>query len=118
MLGICLGHQMIGLAYGAKTYKMKFGHRGANHPVKNLLTGKVEITSQNHSYAVDQESLKKTELELTHINLLDKETEGMMDKKNRVIAVQYHPESAAGPEDSAYIFQGFLDNMKAFKEGK
>ena len=118
MLGICLGHQMIGLAYGAKTYKMKFGHRGANHPVKNLLTGKVEITSQNHSYAVDQESLKKTELELTHINLLDNETEGMMDKKNRVIAVQYHPESAAGPEDSAYIFQGFLDNMKAFKEGK
>jgi carbamoyl-phosphate synthase small subunit len=118
MLGICLGHQMIGLAYGAKTYKMKFGHRGANHPVKNLLTGKVEITSQNHSYAVDQESLKKTELELTHINLLDNETEGMMDKKNRVIAVQYHPEIAAGPEDSAYIFQGFLDNMKAFKEGK
>ena len=118
MLGICLGHQMIGLAYGAKTYKMKFGHRGANHPVKNLMTGKVEITSQNHSYAVDQESLKGTGLELTHINLLDNETEGMMDKENKVIAVQYHPESAAGPEDSTYIFQGFLDNMKAFKEGK
>ena len=109
---------MIGLAYGAKTYKMKFGHRGANHPVKNLMTGKVEITSQNHSYAVDQESLKGTGLELTHINLLDNETEGMCDKKNKVIAVQYHPESAAGPEDSTYIFQGFLDNMKAFKEGK
>ena len=118
MLGICLGHQMIGLAYGAKTYKMKFGHRGANHPVKNLTTGKVEITSQNHSYAVDQESLKNTGLELTHVNLLDNETEGMMDKENKVIAVQYHPESAAGPEDSTYIFQGFLDNMKAFKEGK
>jgi len=118
MLGICLGHQMIGLAYGAKTYKMKFGHRGANHPVKNLITSKIEITSQNHSYAIDKSSLANTGLELTHINLLDNEAEGMMDKVNKVISVQYHPESAAGPEDSRYIFQKFLENMDLFKEGK
>ena len=116
MFGICLGHQIIGLAYGAKTYKMKFGHRGANHPVKNLNTGKIEITSQNHSYAIDIDSLKNTELTLTHINLLDNEAEGMCDKKNKVISVQYHPESAAGPEDSRYLFNEFLDNMKLFKE--
>lgn len=118
ILGICLGHQMIALAYGAKTYKMKFGHRGANHPVKDLTTGKIEITSQNHSYAVDKASLENTGLELTHINILDNETEGIMDRKNKVIGVQYHPESAAGPEDSAYIFTRFLNNMKDFKEGK
>ncbi len=116
MLGICLGHQMIGLAYGAKTYKMKFGHRGGNHPVKDLKTGKVEITSQNHSYAIDKESLKNTGLELTHVNILDNEAEGMEDSKNKVIAVQYHPESAAGPEDSRYIFERFMQNMK--KDGK
>ncbi len=118
MLGICLGHQMIGLAYGAKTYKMKFGHRGGNHPVKDLETGKVEITSQNHSYAIDKESLKNTGLTLTHINILDKEAEGMEDKENLVIAVQYHPESAAGPEDSRYIFERFMENMKKWKESK
>ncbi len=116
MLGICLGHQMIGLAYGAKTYKMKFGHRGGNHPVKDLETGKVEITSQNHSYAIDKESLQGTGLTLTHVNILDKEAEGMEDKVNKVIAVQYHPESAAGPEDSRYIFERFMQNMK--KDGK
>ncbi len=114
ILGICLGHQMIGLAYGAKTYKMKFGHRGGNHPVKNLETGKVEITSQNHSFAIDIKSLEKTDLKLTHINLLDNEAEGMMDSKNSVISVQYHPESAAGPEDSEYIFNRFMDAMKKF----
>ena len=118
MLGICLGHQMIGLAYGAKTYKMRFGHRGGNHPVKDIATGKIEITSQNHSYAIDKESLKGTGLELTHVNLLDDEAEGMEDVKNRVIAVQYHPESAAGPEDSRYIFERFLNNMKESIEEK
>ena len=118
MLGICLGHQMIGLAYNAKTYKMKFGHRGANHPVKNLLNGRIEITSQNHSYAIDSASLKGTGLKLTHINLLDNETEGVIDSKNKIIAVQYHPESAAGPEDSRYIFENFLENMRLSKEGK
>ena len=114
IFGICLGHQIIGLAYGAKTYKMKFGHRGANHPVKNLETGKIEITSQNHSYAIDINSLKDTTLELTHINEIDHEPEGMMDKKNYIISVQYHPESAAGPEDSEYIFNKFIDLIDSF----
>ena len=114
ILGICLGHQIIGLACGAKTYKMKFGHRGANHPVKNLETGKIEITSQNHSYAIDINSLKDTTLELTHINEIDHEPEGMMDKKNYIISVQYHPESAAGPEDSEYIFNKFIDLIDSF----
>ncbi len=118
MLGICLGHQMIGLAYGAKTYKMAFGHRGGNHPVKDLVTGKIEITSQNHSYAIDKASLNGTGLVLTHVNLLDNEAEGMEDTKNRIIAVQYHPESAAGPEDSRYIFERFLKNMKENIEEK
>ena len=117
ILGICLGHQMIGLAYGAKTYKMKFGHRGGNHPVKNLDTNKVEITSQNHSFAIDIKSLEGTGLRLTHINLLDNEAEGMMDDENGVIAVQYHPESAAGPEDSEYIFGRFINLMRKKKGG-
>lgn len=113
ILGICLGHQMIGLSYGAKTYKMKFGHRGGNHPVKNLLNDKVEITSQNHSYAIDKGSLEGTGLELTHINLLDNEAEGMRSVEDMVISVQYHPESAAGPEDSEYIFGEFIKLLDA-----
>ena len=114
IFGICLGHQIIGLAYGAKTYKMKFGHRGGNHPVKNLLTGKIEITSQNHSFAIDKESLKGTGLEMTHQNVIDGELEGTRDLENSVISIQYHPESAAGPEDSKYLFKQFVDLMNNF----
>ena len=112
IFGICLGHQMIALAYGAKTYKLKFGHRGGNHPVKNLETGKVEITSQNHSYAVEEDSLQGTGLEVTHRNLLDSTVEGMRCREDRVFSVQYHPESAPGPQDSAYLFDEFLKLME------
>ena len=118
IFGICLGHQIIGLAYGAKTYKMKFGHRGANHPVKNLLNGKVEITSQNHSFAIDKNSLEGTGLELTHVNVIDGELEGVRDLKNHVISIQYHPESAAGPEDSEYLFKQFIDLLHDFGGNK
>ena len=107
IFGICLGHQLISLAYGAKTYKLKFGHRGGNHPVKNLLTGKIEITSQNHSYAVVPESVRGTGLEITHINLLDKTVEGVRCAEDKVFSVQYHPESAPGPQDSFYLFNEF-----------
>lgn len=112
MFGICLGHQIISLAYGAQTYKLKFGHRGGNHPVKNLLTGKIEMTSQNHSYAVDAESLKNTGLEVTHVNLLDGTVEGVHSVRDRLFSVQYHPESAPGPQDSAYLFDHFIELMK------
>lgn len=112
IFGICLGHQMISLAYGAKTYKLKFGHRGGNHPVKNIETGKIEITSQNHSYAVDEASLAGTPLKVTHINLLDNTVEGVENKDDCIFSVQYHPESAPGPEDSGYLFDKFIDNMK------
>jgi len=118
ILGICLGHQMIGLAYGAGTYKLKFGHRGGNHPVKNLKTGKIEITSQNHSYAVDYASLKNTDLEMTHINLLDHTVEGIACRKDHVFSVQYHPESAPGPQDSGYLFDQFIQMMEENKHGK
>lgn len=112
IFGICLGHQMISLAYGAKTYKLKFGHRGGNHPVLNLETDKIEITSQNHSYAVDEESLKSTKLEPTHKNILDNTIEGVECKKDRIFSVQYHPESAPGPQDSGYLFDKFINIMK------
>jgi carbamoyl-phosphate synthase small subunit len=116
IFGICLGHQMIALAYGAKTYKMKFGHRGGNHPVMDLRTGKIEITSQNHSFAVDVPSLAGTGLTLTHENLLDHTAEGMECLQDRLFSVQYHPESAPGPQDSAYLFDRFIDQMAAAKE--
>ena len=108
MFGICLGHQMISLAYGAKTYKLKFGHRGGNHPVLNLETDKIEITSQNHSYAVDEKSLMKTDLIVTHKNILDDTVEGVECKKDKIFSVQYHPESAPGPQDSGYLFDKFI----------
>ena len=112
IFGICLGHQMISLAYGAKTYKLKFGHRGGNHSVRNIETGKIEITSQNHSYAVVPESLEGTGLEITHINLLDDTIEGVECKKDMIFSVQYHPESAPGPCDSEYLFDKFYDNIR------
>lgn len=115
IFGICLGHQMIALAYGAKTYKLKFGHRGGNHPVKNLATGKIEITSQNHSYAVDRASLAETPLVVTHVNLLDDTVEGMECTKDHIFSVQYHPESAPGPEDSEYLFDRFIRMMEVRK---
>ncbi len=115
IFGICLGHQIISLAYGAKTYKLKFGHRGGNHPVRNLLTDKIEITSQNHSYAVDEKSLKKTDLTITHKNILDDTIEGVECKKDRIFSVQYHPESAPGPQDSDYLFDKFIEIIKKEK---
>ena len=112
IFGICLGHQIISLACGAKTYKLKFGHRGGNHPVKNLDTGKIEITSQNHSYAVQTESLEGTGLRVTHVNILDGTVEGVRDMRSPMFSVQYHPESAPGPQDSAYLFGQFIALME------
>lgn len=112
MFGICLGHQMIALAYGAKTYKLKFGHRGGNHPVKDLGTGKIEMTSQNHSYAVDAASLADTPLRITHLNLLDQTVEGLACPEDMVFSVQYHPESAPGPQDSGHLFDRFIAMME------
>ena len=111
IFGICLGHQMIALACGAKTFKMKFGHRGGNHPVINIETGKIEITCQNHSYAVDMDSIKGTCLSVTHRNLLDDTVEGIESIENKFFSVQYHPESAPGPQDSAYLFDKFINMM-------
>ena len=112
IFGVCLGHQLISLAYGASTYKLKFGHRGGNHPVRNLETGRIEITSQNHSYAVSMDSLKHTRLTPTHINLLDGTVEGVKCEADRVFSVQFHPESAPGPQDSIYLFEHFLALME------
>jgi len=107
IFGICLGHQILGHALGGKTFKLKFGHRGGNHPVMDLFTKKIEVTSQNHGFAVDIESLPKEEVELTHINLNDKTLEGMRHKKHPVFSVQYHPENSPGPHDSDYLFERF-----------
>ena len=115
IFGICLGHQMLGLAYGGSTYKLKFGHRGGNQPVKDLLTGKVEITSQNHGFCVDMDSLDPDEVELTHINLNDNSCEGMSHKKHPAFSVQYHPEHAPGPHDALYLFDRFIDLIKEHK---
>lgn len=112
IFGICLGHQMLGLAYGGKTYKLKFGHRGGNQPVKDLLTGKVEITSQNHGFCVHPDSLDSHDIEVTHINLNDGSLEGMRHRKFPAFSVQYHPEHAPGPHDSLYLFERFITMMK------
>jgi len=112
VFGICLGHQILSLAYGARTYKLKFGHRGGNHPVRDLETGRIEITSQNHSYAVDEASLASTPLTVTHRNLLDGTVEGLRCARDRAFSVQYHPESAPGPRDSAHLFDRFLREME------
>ncbi len=108
IFGICLGHQVLALALGGKTYKLKFGHRGANHPVLNQLTQKVEITSHNHGFAVDPDSLRDSEVELTHINLNDQTLEGFRHRSEPVFCVQYHPEAAPGPHDSHYLFDEFI----------
>jgi len=112
MFGICLGHQILGLALGGTTHKMKFGHRGGNQPVKNLITGRVEITSQNHGFALDMDSLTGKEMELTHINLNDDTVEGFRNTELRVMAVQYHPEASPGPLDATYMFDEFLDMIR------
>jgi carbamoyl-phosphate synthase small subunit len=115
IFGICLGHQLMAHALGGKTYKLKFGHRGGNHPVKNLLTEKIEITSQNHGFAVDPESLDPSSLEITHQNLYDGTNEGFRHRTLPVFSVQYHPEASPGPHDSDYLFQDFLSMMKTGK---
>jgi len=112
LLGICFGHQMLGLALGGTTYKLKFGHRGGNQPVKDLASGKVSITSQNHGFCVDRESLTDSDIELTHINLNDHTLEGMRHKTLPVFSVQYHPEAAPGPHDASYLFDEFVGMMK------
>jgi carbamoyl-phosphate synthase small subunit len=111
VFGICLGHQVLGLAMGGRTYKLKFGHRGTNHPVKQLETGQVEITSQNHGFAVDPESLPDS-VEVTHVNLYDGTVEGLRHRDAPVFCVQYHPEASPGPHDADYLFRQFLDEIE------
>ena len=112
IFGICLGHQLLALAFGAKTYKMKFGHRGGNQPVKNLKMGKVHISAQNHGYAVDPASLEKTPLIVTHLNVNDNTIEGLRHTSLPIFSVQYHPEAAPGPDDNMYLFDEFWNLMK------
>ncbi len=115
IFGICLGHQVLGLALGGRTYKMKFGHRGANHPVLNKITQRVEITSHNHGFAVDPDSLSTNDIEITHLNLNDNTLEGFRHRREPVFCVQYHPEAAPGPHDSHYLFDDFTKLMKDYK---
>lgn len=115
IFGICLGHQLTGLALGGKTYKLKFGHHGGNHPVKQLVSGKIEITAHNHNYAVDPDSLKPSEVELTHVDLNDNTLEGLRHKSYPLFSVQYHPEAAPGPHDSHYLFHDFVQLMNEWR---
>jgi len=117
IFGICLGHQLMGLASGGKTYKLKFGHRGANHPVLNQVTNKVEITSHNHGFAVDPDSLKASDVDFTHVNLNDQTLEGFRHRNYPAFCVQYHPEAAPGPHDSLYLFDDFVKLMNENKPG-
>ncbi len=117
IFGICLGHQILGLALGGKTYKLKFGHRGANHPVLNQLTQKVEITSHNHGFAVDPDSLNLNEVDITHVNLNDQTLEGFRHRSEPVFCVQYHPEAAPGPHDSHYLFDDFMNLIRTQRNG-
>jgi carbamoyl-phosphate synthase small subunit len=116
IFGICLGHQLIGLALGGKTYKLKFGHHGGNHPVKQLDSGKIEITAHNHNFAVDPDSLKQSEVELTHIDLNDNTLEGLRHRSLPLFSVQYHPEASPGPHDSHYLFKDFVKMMEEWKK--
>ena len=117
IFGICLGHQILSLALGAKTKKMSLGHRGANHPVKDLLTNKVEITSQNHGFEVDEKSIPIS-VKVTHKSLFDGSIEGIVVKSKKLFSVQYHPEANPGPQDSKYLFEKFLNNIKMKKNAK
>jgi carbamoyl-phosphate synthase small subunit len=112
VFGICLGHQLIGLALGGKTFKLKFGHRGGNHPVKNLVTGRIEITSQNHGFALDPSTLDPEAVEVTHVNLNDGTNEGIRHTQLPLFSVQYHPEASPGPHDSEYLFREFVEMMR------
>lgn len=118
LFGICMGHHIIAQAYGASICRLKFGHHGGNHPVKNLDTGRVEITSQNHNFAVDADSVAGTRLRVTHVNLLDMTVEGLECREESVFSVQYHPESAPGPQDSIYLFDKFINLMEEWANGK
>jgi carbamoyl-phosphate synthase small subunit len=112
VFGICLGHQMQGLALGGKTYKLKFGHRGGNQPVFRVETGRIEITSQNHGFAVDIKSIPGSDIKLTHFNLNDRTCEGFEHKKHAMFSVQYHPEASPGPHDADYLFKKFIQMMQ------